>query len=244
MAGHSQFKNIMHRKGAQDKKRAKIFTKIIKEITVAVKEGNSTDPASNPKLRLAIVSAKSANMPKDNVERAIAKASGADGGQNYEEIRYEGYGPGGIALIVEALTDNKNRSASNVRSYFTKSGGSLGESGSVAYLFNRFGVVRIEKKDLSFDDVLEVALEAGAQDCVEEDDYYEITCAVEDYSALVTFLEQKFGNFIYNQIDWVPQSLLEIDEEKQEKLLKLINNLEDDDDVQNVYCNANFTLEY
>ncbi len=241
MAGHSKFKNIMHRKGAQDKKRAKIFTKLIKEITVAVKEG-SPDPTMNPKLRLAIVSAKSANMPNDNIERAIAKASGSDSGQNYEEIRYEGYGPGGIAVIVETLTDNKNRTASNVRSYFTKSGGSLGETGSVAYLFNKLGVVRVLKENLDYDKILELALEAGAQDVVEEDDHYEITCEVEDYSKVITFLEKELGGFTYNQIDWVSQSLLEIDQDKQEKLLKLLDNLEDDDDVQSVYCNANFTL--
>ncbi len=235
MAGHSKFKNIMHRKGAQDAKRAKIFAKLIREITVAARGG--PDPDMNPRLRAAISAARAANMPLDNMNRAIAKASGAGEGDDYEEIRYEGYGPGGVAVIVETLTDNRNRTASEVRSAFAKNGGNLGETGSVSFMFDRIGLLVYPADAAAGDDVFEAALEAGAQDVDSSDDGHEITCDPDDFSAVRDALEAKFGTPETARLDWKPQNSLAVDEHTAGTLLKLIDVLEDNDDVQRVAAN-------
>ena len=235
MAGHSKFKNIMHKKGAQDAKRAKVFTKIAREITVAAKLGGP-DPGSNPRLRLAIQNARAENMPKDNVERAIKKATGGDT-EAYEEIRYEGFGPGGIGLIVEALTDNRNRTASEVRSYFSKQGGNLGETGSVSFMFDRIGRIAYKPDAASADDMLEAAIEAGADDCQSSDEEHEITCETDALGSVRDALEGRFGEADSVKIVWRPQNTIEINEETGASILKLIDLLEDNDDVQTVYSN-------
>jgi YebC/PmpR family DNA-binding regulatory protein len=235
MAGHSQFKNIMHRKGRQDAVRSKIFSKLAREITVAAKTG-LPDPTMNARLRLAIQNAKTQSMPKDNIERAIKKASGGEG-ENYDEVRYEGYGPGGVAVIVEALTDNRNRTASNVRSYFTKAGGALGESGSVAFMFNRVGEIVYKPEAGDADKVMEAAIEAGAEDVQSDDNGHVITCAFEDIGEVSKALEASLGEALSIKTVWKPQTGAPVDEEKAESILKLIATLEDDDDVQNVYAN-------
>lgn len=235
MAGHSKFKNIMHRKGAQDKKRAKIFAKLAREIVVAAKI--SPDPDMNPRLRAAISAGKSQNMPNDNIQRAIAKATGAGDDANYEEIRYEGYGPGGVALIVETLTDNRNRTASEVRSAFTKHGGNLGETGSVGFMFDRIGSIVLEAGAGSVDEVFEAALEAGASDVESGEDSHDIVCDPDDFSTVRDALEEKFGAPESAGLEWKPQNTIAVEEQTAQTLLKLIDMLEDSDDVQTVASN-------
>ncbi|KZE27533.1 YebC/PmpR family DNA-binding transcriptional regulator [Chelatococcus daeguensis] len=235
MAGHSQFKNIMHRKGKQDAMRSKLFSKLAREITVAAKLG-LPDPAMNPRLRAAILAARAENMPKDNIERAIKKASGGEG-ENYEEIRYEGYGPGGVAVIVEAMTDNRNRTASDVRSYFTKSGGNLAETGAVSFMFDRVGYVTFAASVASADDMLEAAIEAGADDVVSGEESHEIYCEQGALNEVSKALEEKFGEPTASKLVWKPQNTIAVDDETGEKLMRLIGTLEEHDDVQNVFAN-------
>lgn len=236
MSGHSQFKNIMYRKGAQDAKRAKVFSKISREITVAVKESGS-DPESNSRLRSALISARSENMPKDNIDRAIKKALGGDADADYQNVRYEGYGPGGVAIIVEGLTDNKNRTAPAVRSAFTKFGGSLGESNSVAFSFDHIGYIVYEKNVASEDEIFEVALEAGANDIITDEDIYEILTDIEKLSAIRDSLIKKFKDPREAKVIWKPKNTIAVDEKTAQSLMKLINILEEDDDVQEVFAN-------
>jgi YebC/PmpR family DNA-binding regulatory protein len=235
MAGHSQFKNIMHRKGRQDAVRSKIFSKLGREITVAAKQG-LPDPTMNPRLRLAVQNARAQSMPKDNIERAIKKAAGGDA-DNYEEVRYEGYGPGGVAVIVEALTDNRNRTASNVRAAFTKAGGAMGETGSVGFMFNRVGEITYKPEAGSVDDVMEAAIEAGADDVASDEDGHVILCAFEDIGDVSKALEGVLGEAESIKAIWKPQTTAPVDEEKAQSVLRLISTLDDDDDVQNVYAN-------
>ncbi|MEJ8574071.1 YebC/PmpR family DNA-binding transcriptional regulator [Microbaculum marinum] len=235
MAGHSQFKNIMHRKGRQDAARSKLFSKLAKEITVAAKMG-MPDPDMNPRLRLAVQNAKAQSMPKDNIERAIKKASGGEG-ENYEEIRYEGYGPGGVAVIVEALTDNRNRTAGAVRACFTKQGGALGETNSVAFMFDRVGEIVYTAEAGDAEKVLEAAIEAGAEDVQSDDSGHVILCAFEDLGEVSKALEESLGEAESVNAVWKPKTMTEVDEDKAGTLMKLIGALEDDDDVQNVYAN-------
>ena len=235
MAGHSKWANIQHRKGRQDAVRAKLFSKLSKEITVAAKMGDP-DPDKNPRLRLAVKEAKAASMPKDNIERAIRKSVGGEG-DNYEEIRYEGYGPGGVAVIVEAMTDNRNRTASNVRSTFTKNGGSLGETNSVAFMFDRKGEITYTAAAGDADTVLMAALEAGAEDVESGEEGHVIWCAVEDLSEVAGALEAVLGESDSTKLVWKPQTSTELDLEGMQKLMKLIDALEDDDDVQRVTAN-------
>ena len=239
MAGHSQFKNIMHRKGAQDAKRAKMFTKVLREIFVAAKVNPDAD--FNPRLRLAINAAKAVNLPKDKVLNAISKAaSNSQESDNFEEVRYEGYGAAGVAIIVEALTDNRNRTASEVRSSFTKFGGNLGESGSVSFMFKRMGMVYYPLASISFDKMFEATIEAGANDCQEVDGFYEISFEPEDLHKGKDYLEDKYGPPESASLIWKPNSLQKISLEDGEKLLKMLDALEDCDDVQSV--TGNFEL--
>jgi len=235
MAGHSQFKNIMHRKGKQDGIRSKMFSKLAREITVAAKTG-LPDPSMNAALRLAVQNAKAQSMPKDNIERAIKKASGADA-ETYDAIRYEGYGPGGVAVIVETLTDNRNRTASSVRSTFSKAGGALGETGSVSFSFDHVGEITYKAAVGDADKVMEAAIEAGAEDVVSDEDGHTIYCAFEDINDVSKALEEVLGAAESVKAIWKPQNTIEVDEEKAQSLMKLIDTLEDDDDVQNVYSN-------
>ena len=235
MAGHSQFKNIMHRKGAADAKRSKLFAKLAREITVAAKLG-LPDPKMNARLRLAIQNARAENMPKDNVDRAIKKALGNDG-ENYDEIRYEGYGPGGVAVVVEALTDNRNRTASAVRSYFTRSGGALGETGAVSFMFDHVGQIVYKPEAGSADAVMEAAIEAGAEDVQSDADGHLIFSSFETMGEVAKALEETFGEAESVKPIWKPQNLVPVDEEKAAALLRLIDSLDDDDDVQAVYTN-------
>jgi len=235
MAGHSQFKNIMHRKGKQDAVRSKLFSKLGREITVAAKMG-MPDPNMNPRLRAAIIAARAENMPKDNIERAIKKAAGGEG-DNYDEVRYEGYAPGGVAVIIEALTDNRNRTAGEVRSYFTKSGGALAETGAVSFMFDHVGLIEYPKSIGSEDDVMEGAIEAGADDVVTQDEIYEIITSLESLRDVQKTLEARFGEAKKSSLVWRPQNTTNVDDEAGEKILKLIGSLEDNDDVQNVYAN-------
>lgn len=241
MAGHSQFKNIMHRKGRQDAVRSKIFSKLAREITVAAKSG-MPDPAMNPRLRLAVNNAKAQSMPKDNIERAIKKAQGGDS-DNYEEVRYEGYGPGGVALIVEALTDNRNRTASTVRSTFSKAGGALGETGSVAFMFDRVGEIYYPASAGDAEKIMEAAIEAGAEDVQSDEDGHTIYCAFEDIGDVSTALEAALGEAERVKPIFRPQTLTPVDADKGESLMRLIANLDDDDDVQNVYANFEMSDE-
>lgn len=241
MAGHSQFKNIMHRKGKQDAVRSKMFSKLAREITVAAKTG-LPDPAMNARLRLAIQNAKAQSMPKDNIERAVKKASGADS-ENYEEVRYEGYGPGGVAVIVEALTDNRNRTASSVRSTFSKAGGALGETGSVSFSFDRVGEITYKLSAGDADSVMEAAIEAGAEDVTTDEDGHTIICGFEDIGEVSKALEDKLGEAETVNAIWKAQNTVPVDEEKAQSLMKLIETLEDDDDVQNVYSNFEISDE-
>ncbi len=235
MAGHSQFKNIMHRKGRQDAQKSKLFGKLAREITVAAKLG-TPDPAMNPRLRAAVVAARQENMPKDNIERAIKKALGGEG-ENYDEIRYEGYGPGGVAIIVEALTDNRNRAASDIRSYFTKSGGNLGETGSVAFMFDRVGIIEYDQSVASDDAMLDAAIEAGAVDVISGENGHEIYAAPDSLREVAKALEAKFGEPRKAALTWKPQNTVAVDDETGEKLLKLMDMLNEHDDVQNVFAN-------
>ncbi|MGO9004495.1 MAG: YebC/PmpR family DNA-binding transcriptional regulator [Beijerinckiaceae bacterium] len=235
MAGHSQFKNIMHKKGRQDALRSKLFSKLAREITVAAKMG-LPDPAMNARLRAAVLAARAENMPKDNIERAIKKASGADA-ENYDEVRYEGYAPGGVAVIIEALTDNRNRTAGEVRSYFTKAGGALAETGAVSFMFDRVGTIDYDAKVASEDAMMEAAIEAGADDVVSSPDGHEITTSVESLREVTQSLEAKFGEPRKVGLVWKPQNTIAVDDEAGEKILRLVGALEDNDDVQNVYAN-------
>jgi len=235
MAGHSQFKNIMHRKGRQDAVRSRLFSKLAREITVSAKLG-LPDPDMNPRLRAAILAARAENMPKDNIERAIKKAQGGDG-ENYDEIRYEGYGPGGVAVIAEVLTDNRNRTASDIRSVFAKSGGNLAETGAVSFMFDHVGVIEFDPSVASADDVLEAAIEAGADDAVSSERGHEIIVGSDRAREVARALEAKFGEPRKTALVWKPRNTLAVDDEQGERLLKLIEALEDHDDVQNVYAN-------
>ena len=240
MAGHSKFKNIMHRKGAQDKKRAVLFSKLAREITAAAKTG-LPDPDMNPRLRAAINAAKAQSMPKDNIARAIDKASKGEG-DNYEEVRYEGYGPGGVAIIVEALTDNRNRTASDVRAAFAKHGGTLGETGSVGFMFTRFGSIRYPASVANADAMLEAAINAGAEDVESTAEGHEILCQVDDLSAVRDSLEGRFGPSAEAKLIFKPNSGIAVTaEETAQSLLKMLDVLDDNDDVQNVY--ANFEID-
>lgn len=237
MAGHSKFKNIQHRKGAQDKKRAKVFNRIGKEITVAVKMGNSGDPDMNPRLRTAISAAKSANMPNDRIKKAIQTGEGSGEGSDYEEIRYEGYGPGGIAIVVECLTDNRNRSASEVRTGFSRNGGTMGETGAVSFMFERVGNIIYSNDKASEDEMFEAAVEAGAENVESDGETHDITTNLTDFAAVLEALEAKYGEPQSSGLIWKPNDLVSIEGEKAETLLKLMEALDDLDDVQNVYAN-------
>jgi YebC/PmpR family DNA-binding regulatory protein len=241
MAGHSHAKNIMHRKGKSDAVRSKVFSKLAREITVAAKMG-MPDPAFNARLRLAVTNARSQSMPKDNIDRAIKKAMGSDG-ENYDEIRYEGYGPGGVAVIVEALTDNRNRTASNVRSYFSKNGGALGETGSVGFMFDRVGEITYLAKVGSEDKVMEAAIEAGADDVESDEEGHYVYTTFENMAEVSAALEKVLGEAESVKAIWRPQNQTPIDAEKGATLMKLIATLEEDDDVQNVYSNFDMSDE-
>ncbi len=236
MSGHSQFKNIMHRKGAQDKKRAKVFTKLIRELTSAARIG-LPDPAANPRLRAAVLAARAANMSKDTVERAIKRGAGGGEGEAYEEVRYEGYGPGGVAVLVECLTDNRNRTASDVRAAFAKAGGNLGETNSVNFLFDRVGQVAYPATIASSDAMFEAAVDAGADDVESGDDEHLILCASDALNEVRDALEKRFGAALAAKFVWKPKTLVPVDGETAEALFKLLEALEDSDDVQNVFAN-------
>ena len=238
MAGHSHWAGIKHKKGKADKKRSNIFSKLSKEITVAAKLGDK-DPVMNPRLRSAIQSARSANMPKDNIERAIDKSSAASG-VNFENLRYEGFGPDKIAVIVEALTDNKNRTASNIRTIFQKAGGSLGTQGSASHNFNQLGIIKIDKNEVSDERIFELAIESGANECKTNSDFHEIHCSVNEIYNVKKELEKEINNFISTEIEWVPLNSVVISKEKNENLINFFETLEDDDDVQNIYSNVEF----
>jgi YebC/PmpR family DNA-binding regulatory protein len=235
MAGHSQFKNIMHKKGKQDAIRSKLFSKLAREITVAAKMG-LPDPNMNARLRAAVLAARAENMPKDNIERAIKKASGADA-ETYDEVRYEGYAPGGVAVIIEALTDNRNRTAGEVRSYFTKAGGALAETGAVSFMFDHVGIIEFPAKVASEDQMLEAAIEAGAEDVQSSEDGHEVITSLEYLREVAQALEAKFGEPRKASLIWKPQNTISVDDEAGEKILRLVGALEDNDDVQNVYAN-------
>jgi YebC/PmpR family DNA-binding regulatory protein len=235
MAGHSQFSNIMHRKGKQDGLKSKLFSKLSREITVAAKLG-LPDPAMNARLRMAVTAARVENMPRDGIERAIKKAAGGDS-ENYDEIRYEGYGPGGTAIIIEAMTDNRNRTASDIRSYFTKAGGNLAETGAVSFMFDKVGLVEFEATAASEDAMLEAAVEGGADDVLSDANGHAVTCAVAALAEVSAALEAKFGAPRKSAFIWKPQTSVAVDDEAGEKLIKLMGLLDDHDDVQNVYAN-------
>jgi len=238
MAGHSHWAGIKHKKGKADKQRSKIFSKLSKEITVAARLGDK-DPAMNPRLRSAIQAARSSNMPKDNIERAIDKSS-INTGSNFENLRYEGFGPDKIAVIVETLTDNKNRTASNIRTIFQKAGGSFGTQGSASHNFNQVGVIKINKREISEEEILELAIEAGADECITKDDIHEIQCSVNEIYNVKKNLENKVFNFISTEIEWIPLNSVKVSGEQQEKLIEFFETLEDDDDVQNIFSNVEF----
>ena len=235
MAGHSQFKNIMHRKGRQDKARSKLFGKLAREITVSAKLG-LPDPAFNPRLRAAVLAARAENMPKDNIERAIKKSQGAET-ENYDEIRYEGYGPSGVAVIVEALTDNRNRTAGEVRAIFSKNGGNLAETGAVSFMFSHVGVVEYDAKAASADAILEAAIDAGAEDVASNEDGHQVITTPDTLNDVTKALEARFGEPRRSSMLWKPQNTVALEDEAGEKVLKLIESLDDSDDVQNVYAN-------
>ena len=243
MSGHSKWSTIKRKKGAQDAKRGKVFTRLIKEITVAARMGGG-DAVGNPRLRSAIAAAKTENMPKDNIDRAIKKGTGELEGEVFEEITYEGYGPGGVAVLVECLTDNKNRTVADVRHYFSKSGGNLGESGCVAWMFDRKGSIVIDKNDISEDDLMDYALEAGAEDVVEEENEFQVVTNPDDFETVRETLESKGLKFMEASVSMIPQNVVEITDEKTAKhVLKLLENLEEYDDVQNVYANVDIPDE-
>jgi len=237
MSGHSKWASIKHSKGKADKQRSKIFSKLSKEISVAAKLGEK-DPNMNPRLRSAIQAAKSSNMPKDNIERAIAKSS-ANTETNYENLRYEGFGPDKIAVIVETLTDNKNRTASNIRTIFVKSGGNLGTQGSASHNFNQLGIIKIDKKEISDEQIFELAIESGADECTSYDDYHEIQCVMNEIYNVKKNLEKTIVNFISTEIEWVPLNSVDVAKDRVEAAIEFLETLEDDDDVQNVYSNIN-----
>jgi len=239
MAGHSHWAGIKHKKGKADKQRSKIFSKLSKEITVAAKLGDK-DPDMNPRLRSAVQAARSANMPKDNIARAIDKSSMSNQ-LNFENLRYEGFGPDRVAVIVETLTDNKNRTASNIRTIFQKSGGSLGTQGSASHNFTQLGIIKIDKKEISDEDILELAVEAGANECKSDEEFHEIQCSINDIYNVKKELEKKISNFISTGIEWVPLNAVEISEEKKKELISFFETLENDDDVQNIYSNVKFS---
>ena len=236
MAGHSHWAGIKHKKGKADKQRSKIFSKLSKEITVAAKLGDK-DPSINPRLRSAIQAARSANMPKDNIERAINKST-INTESNFENLRYEGFGPEKVAVIVEALTDNKNRTASNIRTIFQKAGGSLGTKGSASHNFNQLGVIKIDKNEISAEEIYELATDAGADECISKDDFHEVQCSVNEIYNVKKNLEKKINNFISTEIEWVPLNSVKISKEHQENLTEFFDTLEDDDDVQNIFTNV------
>ena len=243
MSGHSQFKNIMYRKGAQDAKKARVFAKLARDITIAAKSG-LPEPDKNPRLRLAIQAARAESMPKDNIERAIAKASQTAGGNDYVSARYEGFGPGKVAVIVEAMTDNKNRTAGNVRTIFGKRGGVMGESGSVAFNFERIGYIKYPADATDADKMFETALEAGANVVVSDEDAHEIETVPEDLNAVTEALEKAFGTPSASRLDWKATVKTDINDlETAQKFLEFVDALEDDDDVQKVYHNAEFSDE-
>ncbi len=239
MAGHSHWAGIKHKKGKADKQRSKIFSKLSKEITVAAKLGDK-DPVMNPRLRSAIQAARSANMPKDNIERAIDKST-VSTGLNFENLRYEGFGPEKVAVIIEALTDNKNRTASIIRTIFQKAGGSLGTQGSASHNFQQLGVIKIDKKEASDEKILELAIEAGADECKSNVDYHEIHCAVSKIYNVKKELEREISNFISTEVEWIPLNRIQISKEKNEDLINFFELLEEEDDIQNIYTNAEFT---
>ena len=240
MAGHSHWAGIKHKKGKADKQRSKIFSKLSKEITVAAKLGDK-NPSSNPRLRSAIQAARSANMPKENIKRAIDKSS-ATNGSNFENLRYEGFGPEKIAVIVETLTDNKNRTASNIRTIFQKAGGSLGTQGSASHNFNQMGVIRIHKTEISDEEILELAIDSGADECVSKNEIHEIQCSVNEIYNVKKNIERKINNFISTNIEWIPLNHIKISKEKEENLMEFFETLEDDDDVQNIYSNMRLKI--
>ena len=238
MSGHSKWASIKHSKGKADKQRSKIFSKISKEISVAAKLGDK-DPAMNPRLRSAIQAARSANMPKDNIERAIDKSSN-NAESNFESLRYEGFGPDKIAVIVETLTDNKNRTASNIRTIFQKSGGSLGTQGSASHNFNQLGIIKIDKKEISDEKIFELAIESGADECISHDEFHELQCPMSEIYNVKKKLEKIIVNFISTEIEWVPLNSIGIEKEKEDLVINFLETLEDDDDVQNIFSNVNF----
>ena len=238
MAGHSHWAGIKHKKGKADKQRSKIFSKLSKEITVAAKLGDK-DPAMNPRLRSAIQAARSANMPKDNIERAIDKSS-TNIELNFENLRYEGFGPEKVAVIVETLTDNKNRTASKIRTIFQKAGGNLGTQGSASHNFKQLGVIKIDKKEITDEQIFELAIDAGADECKSNSDLHEIQCSANEIYNVKKELEKKVSNFVSTEIEWIPINSVEISKEKNENLIDFFDSLEEDDDVQNVYSNAEF----
>ena len=240
MAGHSKFKNIMHRKGAQDKKRAKIFSRLGREISVAVKEGGP-DPDTNIRLRSAVGSAKSLNMPKDNIERAINKSE-ASLNESFENLRYEGFGPFNVAFVIETLTNNKNRTASNIRTVLQKNGGRLGENGSTTHFFFVCGVIHVPKKEFSDEEILEIAINAGAKDCNSKHNYHEILSEKEDFYKIKNEIEKKVKSFSYSGIEWRPNNYLDISEEQTDKIIKLLESLDEDDDIQRVFVNCKINL--
>jgi YebC/PmpR family DNA-binding regulatory protein len=238
MSGHSKWASIKHSKGKADKQRSKIFSKLSKEISVAAKLGDK-DPDMNPRLRSAIQAARSANMPKDNIERAIDKSS-INTETNFESLRYEGFGPDKIAVIIEALTDNKNRTASNIRTIFQKSGGNLGTQGSASHNFIQLGIIKIDKKEISDEDIFELAIESGAEECISNDDYHEIQCSMSEIYNVKKNLEKIILNFISTEIEWLPLNSVDVEKDKVETAIEFLETLEDDDDIQNVYSNINF----
>ncbi len=239
MAGHSHWAGIKHKKGKADKQRSKIFSKLSKEITVAAKLGDK-DPTMNSRLRSAIQAARSANMPKDNIERAIDKSS-VNNEANFESLRYEGFGPEKVAVIVETLTDNKNRTASNIRTIFQKAGGSLGTQGSASHNFNQLGIIKIDKKEVSDERIFELAIEAGADECKSSKDYHEIHCSTGEIYNVKKELEKEIDNFISTELEWIPLNNVQISKEKNEDLINFFESLEENEDVQNIYSNAEFT---
>ena len=238
MAGHSHWAGIKHKKGKADKARSKVFSKLSKEITVAAKLGDK-DPAMNPRLRAAMQAARSANMPKDNIERAIDKSSMNDGA-NYENLRYEGFGPDKVAVIIEALTDNKNRTASSIRTIFQKRGGSLGTQGSASHNFSQLGIIRVDKKEISDEEIFELATESGAIDCLSKKDFHEIHCLINNVYEVKRGLEKRIVNFISTGIEWIPLNFIEISKEKKEGIINFFETLEENDDIQNIYSNVEF----
>ena len=236
MAGHSHWAGIKHKKGKADKQRSKIFSKLSKEITVAAKLGDK-DPVMNPRLRSAIQAARSANMPKDNIERAIDKSAAASG-VNFENLRYEGFGPDKIAVIVETLTDNKNRTASNIRTIFQKSGGSLGTQGSASHNFNQLGIIKIDRNEISDENIFELAIESGADECISHDEFHEIQCPVSEIYNVKKKLEKIVANFISTEIEWVPLNSVNVTNDRRDDVIEFLETIEDDDDVQSVYSNV------